>query len=121
MTTDQRAMIEAHGRQLLAIFPTATERNPVSLCRKLRRLEKEAAVIGLRMCNGPEYLEGEDDAACESVLAKVHKVLGIDGPAIFVNRDPRGYALKISDRTMMERGYQLHKDWGGYGIIAPEF
>lgn len=170
MTTEQQSKIEAHGLALLAIFPNATEQDPVKLCKKLRRLEAKGAAIGLRMCNGPEYPEGEADAATDAVLAKVNALLGnvrrpyqpktgarctckpgverdncaacegtghcidfaairrsgkLPGPArnlvpIFVNRDPRGYALKIDDAWMREHRPGLHQDWGGYGIIAPE-
>ena len=122
MTAEQRQRIEQHGRNLLAIFPGATERDPVNLCRKLRRLERQGNAIGLRMCNGPEYAEGEDDAATDAVLVKVNAILGnVDGPVpVFVNRDPRGYALKIDDSWMKANRPTLHSDWGGYGIIAPD-
>jgi hypothetical protein len=34
----------------------------------------------------------------------------------YCNGDPRGYALKID----LQVGEELHRDWGGYGIIAPD-
>ncbi len=40
---------------------------------------------------------------------------------IFVNRDPRGYALKVSEYWMRANPGSLPADWGGYGLIAPEF
>lgn len=55
MTTTQLAAIEQHGRNLLAIFPDASERDPVKLCKKLRRLEAKAHALALRCCNGPEW------------------------------------------------------------------
>lgn len=47
---------------------------------------------------------------------------------VFINLDPRGYALKIQDSWMREQrnnsatAYKaaLAQDWGGYGLIAPE-
>ncbi len=39
---------------------------------------------------------------------------------VFINRDPRGYALKINDEWMTEHDAKLEKDWGGYGLLAPE-
>lgn len=125
--------IETHGRNLLAIFPQAKEPDPVKLCKKLRRLEAQAAAIGLRMCNGPEFeREEEPDELCEAILAKVDALLGFTaaGVPVFVNRDPRGYALKIEDEWMSEAkgrdefydtpARRLHRDWGGYGILAPD-
>ena len=41
---------------------------------------------------------------------------------VFINGDPRGYALKIDDKYQ-DRLHKvgIHRDWGGYGIIAPDF
>jgi hypothetical protein len=121
MTKTQKQSIEKHGKDLLAIFPKATERDPVELCRKLRRLEAKGAAIALRLCNGPEYPEGESDRLVDALLGKVNELLGNHAVPVFINLDPRGYALKIDDEWMREhREFSLHTDWGGYGIIAPE-
>lgn len=131
-TESRETRIIQHGRNLLAIFPNATERDPGTLCRKLRRLEAKAAAIALRLCNGPEFkTEDEADLICTGILRKVNQLLGnyADGDnyvprtqtvPIFINRDPRGYALKIDDEWMRDNPNALHQDWGGYGLIAPE-
>lgn len=123
--------IEQHGRNLLAIFPNARERDPAKLCKKLRRLEAEGQAIALRLCNGPEYPRGEEevDRLTDAVLAKVDALLGnwtddVDDETpnrvhIFVNRDPRGYALKIRSGWMATHNVALERDWGGFGILAP--
>ncbi len=125
----QYEAIEAHGKNLLAIFPNATERDPIALCKKLRRMEAKAQAIALRLCNGPEYPGGYDevDALTGAILEKVNAILGNTGKnpvPVFVNRDPRGYALKISSEWMFaycqQTGRRIYSDWGGYGIIAPE-
>lgn len=122
MTPKQLAAIERHGKQLLAIFPDATERDPVKLCKKLRRLEREGNQFALQLCNGLEFPhEDVAEAKAESILLKVDAVLRFtkSGPNVRLNRDPRGYALKIGDKDAAK--LSIHKDWGGYGIIAPEF
>lgn len=121
MTEKQLQAIRRHGERLLAIFPKATERNPVTLCKRLRRLEAQGAALAARCCNGPEFREGEDDRITESILGMVDAILRfrLAGPAVFVNRDPRGYALKIDSDAA--RSLDIAKDWGGYGLIAPEF
>ena len=125
----QAEQIKVHGENLLAIFPNATERDPIALCKKLRRLEAKAQAIALRLCNGPEYPGGYDevDALTGAILAKVNAILGNTGKnpvPVFINRDPRGYALKIKSEYMAGAGWiaqwALMRDWGGYGIIAPE-
>lgn len=105
--------IERHGRDLLRIFTAATDTDPVSLCKRLRRVEVRANRAACEACNnqaGADAWPEEQDRA----LRLVGKLLGTD--RVWVNGDPRGYALKVDLRD----GEQLHRDWGGYGIIAPD-
>jgi hypothetical protein len=106
--------IHHHGEALLRIFPEAAERDPEKLCRKLRRLERLGEALGVRLCNGPNFAEVEADAIESDIVAKANALLGTD--RVWLNRDPRGYALKID----LRRNEKLHRDWGGYGIIAPD-
>ena len=121
MNDKTREAIRKHGQQLLAIFPNATEQEPLELCRRLRRLEGEAARWALRGCNGPEWEseEAQDDAR-DKIIGKVNALLGNETVPVFLNGDPRGYALKIDSGWMGKHFAALHQDWGGYGILAPE-
>lgn len=143
-TKDRAAMlrrIEAHGLTLLAIFPNAIERDPVKLCKRLRRIEAEGAAFALRLCNGPEFAsEDEQEAEHDRILGKARHLLQPTGGvafALFLNQDPRGYALKIEGDWLRQHRSQphpagvntdplgdacrtIHCDWGGYGIIAPD-
>lgn len=112
MDKDMMKRVMEHGLQLIAIFPKATE-PPMTLCRKLRRLEVSTNRAACDACNTQE---GSDawGGISDKALAKVQKILGSDRP--WINPDPRGYALKV-DLAPDER---LHRDWGGYGIIAPD-
>ena len=129
-TTTKREQLEErirkHGESLLKIFPDAQERDPVKLCKKLCRLERQGGAVALRLCNGPAYAVGEDDKATDAILLKVNRLLGNVREyqpktlvPMFVNRDPRGYALKIDDEYVRAHSLDIHTDWGGYGIIAP--
>lgn len=40
---------------------------------------------------------------------------------VSVDGDHRGYALKIKDEYVRAHNLKTHKDWGGYGILAPDF
>ena len=106
--------IECHGRQLLAIFPRARNTDPVALCRALRRWEVQAHGCAEDYCNGAIDEAGWDSRSSR-ILASVNAYLGSD--RVWVNGDPRGYALKLD----LQPGEELHRDWGGYGIIAPDF
>ncbi len=120
MTALQKAAIKKHGRQLLAIFPNAQEQDPVKICKKLRRFEQQANQAAIDLCNIPNY-QDKAEAIWAGVAAHVHNLLGHGGAPIEINRDPRGWALKISDEWMRKHDTRLYKDMGGYGILAPEF
>jgi len=165
MKAETATQVRQHGHNLLKIFPKAIEQDPFELCHKLKRLERAATKITLRLCNGPEFPGGYDevDELLGKILAKVNALLGnvneyqpktgakcscrrgvirdncsacegtgfvVDFEAIrkrkplvpvVINRDPRGYALKIEDEWFKDHDVRIHKDWGGYGILAPDF
>lgn len=115
MTNEQRQAIEKHGRQLLAIFPEALEKDPVKLCKRLRRLETQADRWNVAYCNGDIDTEGHTKRTERIIDRAIELLLPVDRGIRF-NSDPRGYALKVD----LQNGERLHTDWGGYGIIAPE-
>ena len=129
--------VRRHGETLLAAFPNATEKNPVALCKKLRRIETAVARPILDYCNGDNGMTVEKlDIATDKALKRKATLLGLDDAGtmlagLFVNRDPRGYALKINNESsgwfsdwQQARHASglpaLHTDMGGYGIIAPD-
>ena len=119
-----QSRILEHGKKLLRIFPNAIERDPVKLCKKLRRIETALSRIATQYCNG-DINDDEIDSESERLMSQVQQllnvpVLGAKWQSIFFNRDPRGYALKIDDKFMREAKLNLHQDLGGYGIIAPD-
>jgi hypothetical protein len=109
--------IEQHGNNLNAIFNTGID--PVKLCKSLRRLELKANKIATDWCNGVIDTENIDHII-EPVMKATRKILGTKYPIQF-NGDARGYALKISDKIMKSENLSLYQDWGGYGIICPDF
>lgn len=101
--------VTKHGNALLAAFPNATEKDPVALCKKLRRIETAVSRWTLQACNGPELPEGKLDEECKKAVQRVAELLGLRrveiglkpsdplfGFSMFINRDPRGYALNLS-------------------------
>ena len=113
----QRENILQHGFNLQRIYPDTKCYGPVELCKKLHRMETKAHRLATEMCSYDVDQESHD-RALDRIENRVNDLLG-NGPTVFVNRDPRGYALKI--RSKNAKNLDIHKDWGGYGIICPEF
>jgi hypothetical protein len=111
-----------HGFDLIRIFHVY-DGQPVTLCKKVHRLENKAHKMAEDYCNGLYDSETWYEAKENSILKRLDKILNFkaQGIPVFVNGDPRGYALKIADDYTQAHKLEIHKDWGGYGIIAPEF
>ena len=115
--------IEKHGQNLKAVFNLDHNIDPVKLCKRLFRLENKAHKLAVDYCNGDIYA---DDYGHETskILTKVQAILN-NKKVIFVNGDARGYSLKILEEfttALRNRSnVNIHRDWGGYGIIAPDF
>lgn len=118
---DLYARITSHGENLKVLFGLDPATDPVALCKALRRLETQAHRLTTAYANGDVY-EQACDIACDKILVKLDALLGFKakGLPVFVNTDPRGYALKINlDRENLKCS-RLYRDMGGYGILAPD-
>jgi hypothetical protein len=114
--------IRRHGENLQRIFNVDMDAD--KLARKIHSLELKAHKLATDYCNGENGVDSENwEDLSDAILAKVDKVLNFkrQGIPVFVNGDARGYALKINDDYVRDNGIEIHKDWGGYGILAPEF
>jgi len=111
---------ERRAQQLAAHYERLeklTGKDGKKMSLKLWKLETEAHKIITKECNG-EATE-HDSARLEKILTEVKELLpNVEG--IFINGDPRGYALKVDDQVMRSKKYDLTQDWGGYGILSPE-
>ena len=126
--------IQKHGEDLNAIFNTGTE--PIKLCKQLLKLERKAHhgatcllntntlhLLELNKYTGydvPEATEEQKEKFFNDILNKVIKILGPKAKdLIFINFAARGSALKI--KSEKAKDLNIYTDWGGYGIIAPDF
>jgi hypothetical protein len=125
----------AHHKALenLTNLPTG---EGVNLWRKLRKIETLASAAHDHYCSEPKPFVVSGNGKTESrvydfasdeeamgafhdreIIPAVARAFGGRIPAGFViNQDPRGYSLKL--RGDIPAG--MEKDWGGYGILAPE-
>ena len=111
--------ITKHGQNLKAVFNLDRDLDPVKLCKRLFRLENKAHKLALDFCNG-EIDQLEWDQKANKILTKVEAILK-NKKVLFLNGDARGYALKIDDEYIRNNNLNIHRDWGGYGIVAPDF
>ena len=108
--------IKKHGDSLKTIFNLDVD--SVKLCKQLFRLENKAHKLATDYCNG--VINGDStEIESQKILSKAAKLLNTNTFNMFFNFDARGYALKFFEDFSKDK--PIHKDWGGYGIIAPDF
>jgi len=108
--------IKKHGDNLKAMFNLNID--SIKLCKQLFRLENKAHKLATDYCNG--VVDGDStEIESQKILSKVATILKTNTFNMFFNFDARGYALKFFENFSKDK--PIHKDWGGYGIIAPDF
>ena len=110
--------IDQHGQRLNDIFNTSLDN--IALCKKLFRLENKTWKLACSYCNG-EIESEEWEKQTDKILSNVAKILGTDENNIYINGDPRGYALKFDINFTNKNINKMYRDLGGYGIVAPDF
>ena len=105
----------AHHAALKAMMPPGGMQSGRAVWRKLRRIELAVSQAALRL-SMTGLPDGEQDRIRMWATSKVTEIFGRPLPGFFVNWDPRGYALKLHEKSVP---FDLHTDWGGYQILAP--
>lgn len=111
--------ITKHGQDLKRLFNLDHTTDPVKLCKKLLRLETKAHRLATNFCNG-DIDQIEFDTQGDKILTKVETILN-NKKVLLLNGDARGYALKINDDFIRVNNLSIFRDWGGFGIVAPDF
>lgn len=96
----------------------------LEIYKKLHRIEARLNRIFIMECNGDIDLTDEQTKKRNNLILSKLRALLPEAKTIFLNGEPRGYALKIKETEAMElreKGINIYQDWGGYGILAPEF
>jgi hypothetical protein len=95
--------------------------NGRAISSRLLSLEHTATRFTTMLCNG-EGDESNNEQQLTAIEKRVNAIFNNNLKGFLINRDPRGYALKIDD-AILKANYSecnLHRDMGGYGILAPE-
>lgn len=91
----------------------------LSLWRALLRIERKAHGYATALCIR-DISEAEQNRVEREIRESVRKAFGCIPAGFHLNRDPRGYALKIDPDNGANIPEGMRKDWGGYGILAAE-
>lgn len=110
-----------HTANLAKIFDLTIDQVS-SIYPRLKRIETEGHKLAERYCNG-DINETEYEALTNKLQNRIKLLFPINEKykLIKFNGDPRGYFLKIDDQTVRDQNLQIFRDFGGYGIICPEF
>lgn len=115
------ARIKKHGEDIKKIFSLPADTDPIKLCKKLRQYEiKAQRVQDIHAAGQYEEAAREESILLVGLVVLLLKQTNGNEFGIFINMDQRGYALKIPDEIVKEKNLTIHKDWGGFGIIAPD-
>lgn len=83
----------------------------------LIRWEKRISRANERQCEIPNFDREDEDERCRKALAKLFVNREKFLSELHINRDPRGYALKLD---VTAGSMEMHRDFGGYYILAPD-
>jgi len=114
--TEQR---QKHINNLKAIFPKLQDKDSNKILNFLYRNESYITRLNVMDCNGEGNWERNENGK-NRTFKRVKEFLGDKYNILYLNEDPRGHALKIKDEVVRERQLQINRDWGGYGILAPQ-
>ena len=115
------ARIKKHGEDIKKIFSLPADTDPIKLCKKLRQYEiKAQRVQDIHAAGKYEEAAREEALLLVGLVILLLKQTSGNEFGIFINRDQRGYALKIPDEIVKEKNLTIHKEVGGFGIIAPD-
>lgn len=106
-----------HHRALESL--AANGKSGLSLWRALMRIERKAHAYAEALCSR-DVSEAEQDRVEKEIRESVRKAFGCIPAGFYLNRDPRGHALKLDPDNGANIPVGLQKDWGGNGILAAE-
>lgn len=119
------AQFTAHCRNLakLANFDyPETFYKGLEIYEKLSKAENQLNRLTTDECNtGKDHTKKTD-----KILETVKNIFTDEvSKHIFLNGDPRGYSLKFTEQYTKDlredQEVNIYQDFGGYGILAPEF
>ena len=124
MKTKNSDQFFRHVCNLQTLAGVSSYHEALMIYKRLHRIEARLNRIFTNECNGTVEITEEQEEKRDAKILKELRSLLPGLKTIFLNGDPRGYALKIKPEEREElrnKDINLYSDWGGYGILAPEF
>lgn len=126
----RKAQLERHYSALVRLAEACgvKKADGKKLSVALLKIERVAHEAAEDYCNGKDrtgfnYGSDEWDEDVKQATDRVKALFdGVLPQGFFINGDPRGCALKLDSdkaRELIEKT-GLERDWGGYGLLAPE-
>jgi hypothetical protein len=112
---------EAIGKLYELCGGGASKQNRIS--NRLLSIERKGNALAVDYANGIVTTE-EWEIISDNLYNEVQALFNHKLEGLKINGDARGYTLKIDDavnRELSDKGINLHRDWGGYGILGPTF
>lgn len=133
MTSKKQVNLDRHLLQCIALFELGNcqdakliekyRGNGKSIRSVLVRLENAIYKLCISQCNDTDFNTSKLDRSIDLAKQKIGAMFPDIAIDLYINKDPRGYTLKIDDEAMRSGKYDLVKldrDWGGYGILSPQ-
>lgn len=116
---------EARERQRAALIALgANPLNIAAISNAIERAERRHNRKALKYCNEPqadgwrELWETQQKMDLETLASALPKA----APFLFINQDPRGYAIKLDNESEAARELiqvaGVARDWGGFGLLC---
>jgi hypothetical protein len=133
MTNKKQVNLDRHLLQCVALFELGNcqdtkliekySGNGKAIRSVLVRMENTISKLSLAQCNDADFDISLLDRSIEVAKQKFGDMFPDLSNDLYINTDPRGYALKIDDKAMQSGKYdvcKLDRDWGGYGLLSPQ-
>ena len=124
MKAENAEQLFRHVCNLQTLTGVGSYHDALDLYKKLHRLETRVHRENEDDCNGTTGLSESQETARDKRRFNKFQSLLPDVTGLFINGDPRGYSLKMhvkQTQELFDKGINLYRDWGGYGILAPKF
>jgi hypothetical protein len=115
--------LRKHYSQLRPIYKALGMPDDVQMMQRLCKLERTLHRHAEEACSVPLSARQElyRERFAENAVKEVESMMPLLAGKVFINGDPRGWAIKIDDKhKQLINDSRIARDWGGYGLLSPD-